>query len=199
MIAAVRGTLQHKTLDSAFVTVGGVTLRVLTPLTTLAQLTTGQQVHLHTYLLVREDALTLFGFSADSDRDMFERLIAVGGVGPQTGLALLSNMSAATLRDTIVAEDVTRLSMARGVGKKLAARLVLELRPQMEKLSGLPVGPAGLPGASGGSPRGEVMDALTSLGYGASEAAAAVRSLPDDASGSLEDLIFQALRSLAKE
>ena len=81
MIAAVRGALEHKTLDSALVSVGGVTLRVYCPLSTLSKLDVGETVHLHTYLLVREDALTLYGFSAESDRATFEQLIAITGVG----------------------------------------------------------------------------------------------------------------------
>jgi len=98
-----------------------------------------------------------------------------------------------------LSEDVTRLTLAPGVGRKLASRLILELRPQMEKLA---FG-AGAASQSGGSPstspRGQVLEALTSLGYPPTDAAAAVRALPEDATGSLEDLILQALRSLAKE
>jgi Holliday junction DNA helicase RuvA len=199
VIAAVRGALEHKTLDSALVAVGGVTLRVYCPLSTLSRLDVGETVHLHTYLLVREDALTLYGFSAEDDRQIFEQLIAITGVGPRTALALLSTMSTQTLRDAILSEDVTRLTLAPGVGRKLASRLILELRPQMEKLA---FG-AGAASQSGGSPstspRGQVLEALTSLGYPPTDAAAAVRALPEDATGSLEDLILQALRSLAKE
>jgi Holliday junction DNA helicase RuvA len=199
VIAAVRGALEHKTLDSALITVGGVTLRVYCPLSTLSRLEVGETVHLHTYLLVREDALTLYGFSADGDRATFEQLIGITGVGPRTALALLSTMSTQTLRDAILSEDVTRLTLAPGVGRKLASRLVLELRPQMEKLvfGSAASGPAGDGAAP--SPRGQVLEALTSLGYSPSDAAAAVRALPEDATGSLEDLILQALRSLAKE
>jgi Holliday junction DNA helicase RuvA len=199
MIAAVRGTLEGKTLDSALIAVGGVTLRVHAPLTTLSRLAIGETVHLHTHFLVREDALTLYGFATTQDRDMFEQVIAVGGVGPRTGLALLSGLSAEGLREAIVMEDVNRLSAAPGVGKKLAARLVLELRPRFEKLA--PLGPIGAvsAGASPGSMRTQVVEALTGLGYTPSQAAAAVRSLPDDANGSLEDLIFRALRNLATE
>jgi Holliday junction DNA helicase RuvA len=198
MIAAVRGTLEHKTLDSALVAVGGVTLRVYAPLSTLNTLTVGAQVHLYTYLLVREDILALYGFKSEGDRAMFEQVLAVGGVGPSIALNLLSAMSAQSLAEAILTEDVTRLTHVPRVGKKLAARLVLELRPAMEKLAGVPAGvPAGI--ATAGSPRAQVMDALTGLGYTPTEAAAAVRALPEDSEGSLEDLILQALRSLARE
>jgi Holliday junction DNA helicase RuvA len=202
MIASVRGTLEHKTLDSALVALGGplggVTLRVFAPLSTLANLAVGEPVTLHTFLLVREDVLALYGFASEGDRAMFEQLLAVGGVGPRIALALLSSLSSQALREAVLTEDIVRLTQAPGVGKKLAARLVLELRPAMEKLGGLPAGAA--PGvAPSGSLRGQVVEALTGLGYTPAEAAAAVRALPDDASGGLEDLILQALRSLAHE
>jgi holliday junction DNA helicase RuvA len=199
VIAAVRGALEHKTLDSALITVGGVTLRVYCPLSTLSRLDVGESVHLHTYLLVREDALTLYGFSAEGDRATFEQLIGITGVGPRTALALLSTMSTQALRDAILSEDVTRLTLAPGVGRKLASRLILELRPQMEKLVFGPTAPGQTGDGASHSPRGQVLEALTSLGYSPSDAAAAVRALPEDATGALEDLILQALRSLAKE
>jgi len=88
MIAAVRGILAGKTLDSALVNVGGVTLRIFAPLSVLSRLNTGEEVTLHTWLLVREDALALYGFASPDDRDLFEQLLAVGGVGPRIGLAL---------------------------------------------------------------------------------------------------------------
>lgn len=200
MIAAVRGALDGKTLDSALVNVGGVTLRVYAPLTTLAKLNVGETVSLATFLLVREDVMALYGFATPEDRDVFEQLLSVGGVGPRVGLALLSALNASQLYEAVLAEDVTRLTMAPGVGKKLAARLVLELRPRFEKLS--PVG-AGIGGVTGvvtpGNVRAQVIEALTGLGYSTQQAAAAVRTLPEDAGGNIEDLIMRALRSLASE
>ncbi len=202
MIAAVRGTLLGKTLDSALIAlggaVGGVTLRVYAPLSVLADLQVGAEVDLHTHFLVREDALSLYGFLSADDRDLFEQLLAVGGVGPRIGLALLSSMSAQTFREAVVNEDVARITLAPGVGKKLASRLVLELRPRFEK-QGFVGTAVGSQAGTGGGIRAQVLEALTGLGYPSAEAASAVRSLPDDATGSLEDLIFRALRSLAKE
>lgn len=198
MIAAVRGQLEGKTLDSAFVTVGGVTLRVFAPLGTLAKLDVGAAVHLHTYLLVREDVLALYGFATSEDRDIFEQLLTVGGVGPRIGLALLSGLTAQQLYEAVLTEDVTRLTQAPGVGRKLAARLVLELRPRFEKLAPLSGGPIAAP-TSPGNLRAQVIEALTGLGYTPAQAAAAVRTLPEDATGSLEDLLMRALRNLAAE
>jgi Holliday junction DNA helicase RuvA len=198
MIVAVRGPLEGKTIDSAFISVGGVTLRVLAPLSTLSGLTVGDEVTLHTSFLVREDALTLYGFMTPDDRDLFEQMLTVTGVGPRVGLALLSSMSGGAFREAVMREDVTRLTLAPGVGKKLAARIVLELKPRFER------GPVPEFATSSGNEaptasRADVVAALTSLGYSPVEAAAAARAIPDNATGSLEDLIFQALRSLAKE
>ncbi len=196
MIAAVRGVLEGKTIDSALVTVGGVTLRVLAPLTTLNKLTVGETVHLQTLLHVREDNISLFGFASVEDREMFELLLAVGGVGPRIGLALLSALSASGLREAVLGEDLVRLSMAPGVGKKLAARLVLELRPRFERLGGSFTAGSGAPA---GNIRAQVADALTGLGYTPAQSAAAVRNLPTDTGEGLEDLIMRALRLMASE
>ncbi|HEX9035589.1 MAG TPA: Holliday junction branch migration protein RuvA [Ktedonobacterales bacterium] len=198
MIVAVRGALAGKSVDSALITVGGVTLRVLAPLSALSALTLGEEVTLHTSFLVREDALTLYGFSTTDDRDLFEQLLMVNGIGPRVGLGILGVMSGAAFRDAVMREDVNRLTLAPNVGKKLALRIILELKPRFEKgpvpdFAGATEGPG--PTAS----RADVVAALTSLGYNPVEAAAAARALPDNATGSLEDLIFQALRSLARE
>ncbi len=198
MIVAVRGALAGKTIDSALISVGGVTLRVLAPLSALSNLNVGEEVTLHTSFQVREDALTLFGFTTIDDRDLFEQMLTVTGVGPKVGLGILGVMSGAAFREAVMRDDVTRLTLAPGVGKKLASRIVLELKPRFEK------GPiAEFTASSGGetpiASRADVAAALTSLGYNPVEAAAAARALPDNATGNLEDLIFQALRSLAKE
>ena len=199
MIVAVRGTLEAKTLDSAFIQVGGVTLRVYAPLSALTSLNIGDTVALHTSFIVREDALTLYGFSSPDDRDLFEQMLLVTGVGPRVGLALLSSLSGGAFREAVLREDITRLTLAPGVGKKLASRIVLELKPRFEK-GPLPEfdGAVIARGASAPS-RADVVEALTNLGYTPAEATAAARALPDDATGSLEDLIFRALRALAKE
>lgn len=200
MIVAVRGLLEGKTLDSAFIVVGGVTLRVYAPLSALSELNVGETVSLQTTFIVREDALTLYGFQSADERDLFEQMLLVTGVGPRVGLALLSSMSGAAFREAVLREDILRLTLAPGVGKKLASRIVLELKPRFEKgplpeFTGAPV----IAGGGAKPSRADVVEALTNLGYTPAEATAAARALPDDATGSLEDLIFRALRGLAKE
>lgn len=198
MIAAVHGVLAGKTIDSALISVGGLTLRVLAPLSTVSSLNVGAEVTLHTSFLVRQDALTLYGFASAEDRDIFEQMLTVTGVGPRVGLGILGVMSGPAFRDAVLREDVTRLTLAPSVGKKLASRIVLELKPRFEK-GPIPEFAAPSGGAASPVSRADVVAALTSLGYNPVEAAAAARALPDDATGSLEDLIFRALRSLAKE
>ena len=196
MIAAVSGVLEDKTLDAALVNVHGVTLRVFAPLNTLVTLQPGEPVRLHTYLLVREDALALYGFATSDDLAMFEQLLAVSGVGPRIALALISALSSTGLYEAILQEDINRLSTVSGVGKKLAARLVLELRPRLEKLA---------PPASGTltsvpqSMRAQVVEALTSLGYSSAQANMASRNLKDEPGVSIESLVLAALRNLSAE
>jgi Holliday junction DNA helicase RuvA len=187
MIAGIRGRLEGKTADSALIAVGGVTLRVFVPLATLGQLgQVGAEVALHTYLYVREDTLALYGFAADEDRMLFEQLLGISGIGPRAALGILSVMSAGAFREAIASENVTALTRVPGVGKKLAARLVLELRG---KLVPGQVGAAAL-----ARPQAEVVEALTGLGYTAEEAQAAAAALPADGDMPLEQRIMQALR-----
>jgi len=192
MIAGIQGRLEAKTIDSVLISVGGVTLRVFVPVTVLAQLgEVGTEVALQTYLYVREDTLALYGFVADEDRILFEQLLGISGIGPRAALGILSVMSARTFREAIAAEDVAALTRVPGVGKKLAARLVLELRG---KLVSAPAGTATLPHG-----QAEVVEALTGLGYTPGEAHAAASSLPADNNLPLEQRIMQALRYFVRE
>jgi Holliday junction DNA helicase RuvA len=199
MIAAVRGVLEGKTLTGALVRVGGVTLLVQAPVTTLSQLgDVGNEVMLHTHLFLREDVIALYGFATREDLQLFEILLGVTGVGPRMGLAILSSMSAETFRQALINGDEGRLVLIPGVGKKLAGRLVLELREKLAK-GAAPVAGAGT-AADYGSARAEVIEALTNLGYSAAAAQAAYNKLPpESASANLEEQIMQVLRYLAKE
>jgi Holliday junction DNA helicase RuvA len=199
MIAAVRGVLEGKTLTGALVRVGGVTFLVQAPVTTLSQLGgVGDEVTLHTHLYMREDVIALYGFGSLEDLQLFEILLNVTGVGPRMGVAILSSMSAESFRQAVINGDEQRLTLIPGVGKKLAGRLVLELREKLAK--GAPVG-AGVGGAvAAGSARAEVIEALTGLGYSTASAQAAYNKLPpESAAASLEEQIMQVLRYLAKE
>ena len=198
MIAALRGVLEGKTLSAALVRVGGVTFLVHTPVTTLGQLGgIGEEVTLHTSLYLRQDEIALYGFAGTEDRQLFETLLGVTGVGPRMGLAILSSMNAEAFRQAVVNGDEQRLTLIPGVGKKLAGRLVLELREKFSK--GMAPVAVGVPMPLGVA-RTEVIEALTGLGYNAATALAAYNKLPPEmSSASLEEQIMAVLRYLAKE
>lgn len=189
MIGSLRGTLVERGLDGAvLVEVAGVGYRVLVPPATLPALgESGNEVALHTHLAVREDALTLYGFTTRDERVCFEALIGAHGVGPALALAVLSVHEPDDLRRAVADDDVGALCLVPGVGRKTAARLLIELKDRL----GVALGSGGaggltMPGAEGddGRPpvapaRAEVREALTALGYGPDEVREAIRDLPD--------------------
>jgi len=197
MIASVQGTLEARRAGHVIVRVGGFGIRVFTPTTTLSRLgEVGSDVSLYTHFYVREDGMALYGFSTEEDRDAFEQLIGISGVGPKVALALLSMMNAQTFYQAIANEDQQRLALTPGVGKKLAARLVLELKGKLPAM-----GVAASNGAL--SPSGtlpsEVIEALMGLGFTATEAQSALSKIPHDRPMTLEEQITFALRSFARE
>ena len=197
MIASIHGVLEARRADHAIIRVGGFSLRIFTPSSTLSHLgEVGAEVTLHTHFQVREDGMALFGFASAEERDAFEQLITISGVGPKIALALLSTMDASTFYRAIADEDITRLSLAPGVGKKLAGKLVFELKGKLPALTATG-------GAASGTPSGklqtEVLEALMGLGYSAAEAQAALAKIPQDRAMTLEEQITYALRSFARE
>jgi Holliday junction DNA helicase RuvA len=200
MIGAVSGTLVEVYPDGALVDVSGVGYRVHAPASVLARLPgAGERVRLHTHLHVREDALTLFGFTTGEERDLFEILIGVNGIGPKGGLAVLSVYAPDALRKAILGEDVDALTLIPGVGKKTAARMILELK---EKIG---AGDADLAPLAG-SPAvkkvlSEVRAALIQLGYSTTEAREAIEHVAAEAAaangdGKPERLLKLALKEL---
>lgn len=197
MITNIHGVLEARRADSAIVRVGGFSLRVFAPASTLSRLgEPGSEVSLHTHFQVREDGMALYGFSGEEERDAFEKLITISGVGPKIALALLSSMDARTLFKAIADEDQQRLGMVPGIGKKMAAKLVLELKGKLPSLAAL--GVAGV-SPSGAHLHSEALEALMGLGFSASEAQAALMKIPQDRPMTLEEQITFALRSFARE
>lgn len=168
MIAQLTGTVIHVGASALVLDVGGVGYRILATPATLATLHVRQEVSLATHLVVREDALTLFGFEHTHERDMFETLQSVQGVGPRLALALLAVHAPRSLVSVIAAGDVKALQRVPGVGAKVAARLLLELGGKLT----LPEG-ADAPHV-GADARDQVSDALVALGWQTKAAAAAV-------------------------
>jgi holliday junction DNA helicase RuvA len=194
VIASVRGQIQARATDSVIVEVGGIGLRVLVPASTLARLgDVGEIARLQTYLYVREDNLSLYGFATAEEREMFELLMTVSGVGPRLALALLSGASVDSIRIAIATGNADALTGIPGIGKKLAARLVLELKGKVE-LQGAGVAPAMV----GATADAEVLAALTGLGYSAADAQRAIQSLPKGESLSVEEKIVLALQKFTR-
>jgi holliday junction DNA helicase RuvA len=195
MIVSLRGTLEAAGQGFAVIDVGGVGLRTLIPTSTATRLPEiGQSVRLFTYLNVQEDALTLYGFASGAELQLFEQLLAVRGLGPAKALALLSGSAVDTLRADIAGENAAALRRIPGVGARLAAQIVLDLKDKMG-----PVPLTGVPGTSAGD--GEVLAWLTAMGFAAAEAQSAVARLPkgDGTPTAVEDRVRQALLILRPE
>lgn len=199
MFYYVSGTVAELTAGMAIIDVGGVGYGCATTNYTLSQLKKGQSAKLYTYLNVREDAVELFGFADQSELRCFKLLISVSGVGPRAALAILSVVTPSQLALAVATEDTKALTAANGIGKKIAQRVILELK---DKLAGEDTfdgsGKGAVPMADGGhNKRSEAAAALAVLGYGSAEIAAALKGIDLD-SLSLEDIIRQALKRMMK-
>jgi holliday junction DNA helicase RuvA len=195
VIGSLRGQLLDRPSPAEVVVeVGGVGYRVSVPPAEAAVLgAPGTEVFLHVHTHVRDDAIVLFGFAHADERRCFEALIGAHGVGPTLALSILSALSPAALCTAVLEDDVGTLCLVPGVGKKTAARLLLELKARLE----LPtLGEEYVPAAGGSSPRGEVRAALTELGYGPEEISGALESVEDGAP--VEEMVRSALRELAR-
>ena len=196
MIAGLRGKLAGKDPDSVILDCGGVLYRVYVPGSTLSEINGDDgDVMLHTHLAVREDSMTLYGCATRRQLELFETLLNVTGVGPKVALAILGSMPVDALEAAISQGDLVLLTRVPGVGKKLAQRLVLELKGKID-LTALGVGKPGAPAPTG--PLAEVAQALTSLGYNAGEINAVLPKLPQDGSQPVEDLIMAALQQMGR-
>jgi len=199
MIARLDGTLAAHGLDRIELrTSGGVTYEVMVPLSVLEALPKlGGELALHTAMVVREDATTLYGFATSDERKLFQRLMGTTGVGPSLAMNLLSTLTGERLVRAIREGDLTALTRVPRVGKKLAERLVLELR---DKLEGAEVSVSGAKPVGIGGPSADAVRALVALGYQPADAERAVRAALDGApkGETTADLIRRALAGLAK-
>jgi len=171
MISSVRGQVLSIGLDHVVVEVGGVGLAVQATPATLATLRRGEQTMLHTALVVREDSLTLFGFADAEARELFGLLQTVSGIGPRLALAALAVLEPDKLRTALAEGNITVLTQVPGIGRKGAERLTLELR---DKVTATAPSQDAVAPASGSAVRGEVVEALTGLGFPAKQAEQAV-------------------------
>jgi holliday junction DNA helicase RuvA len=194
MIGSLRGTvLDRIPPGEVLVEVAGVGYRTVVGPRLLAALAPGAPTFLHTHLHVREDALTLYGFPSQDERACFEALIGAHGVGPSLALAILSVHPPDALHRVLAEHDVAALCLVPGVGKKTAARLVMELQSRLDVADLEVVDGVGAPG--GEAARVEVREALLALGYRPEEVRDTVRELPGD--GDVQLLVRDALKRLA--
>jgi Holliday junction DNA helicase RuvA len=176
MIANVEGRLSAVEKRSVIVQVGGIGLRIHVPGTLAAQCgPVGSTISLHTHLHVREDELTLYGCATEDDLRLFELLLTVSGIGPKAGLAMLSALSADEIRSAIVTEQATVLSSVPGIGSKTAKKIIFDLKDKVQA-----PGDVVLPTSPITEMDGEVIAALTSLGYSVVEAQTALQHVPAD-------------------
>lgn len=188
MIATLRGEISQIEENALILEVGGVGLRVLTPAPLRGRMKTGEMILLYTHLAVREDALTLYGFESQSDRELFNVLLGVDGVGPKVALSVLSTMTIDAIQRAVFGDEPEVLSRVPGVGKKTAQKMALHLKDKLKPTDALSQI------ASMTDKDSEVLAALTSLGYSVVEAQTAIQSIAKDAPDDVEDRLRLALQ-----
>ena len=187
MIATLLGEISQIEENALIVEVGGVGMRVFVPAPMRANAKAGEMMFMFTHLVVREDALTLYGFESQADRDLFNILLGVDGVGPKVALSVLSTLTIDTIQRAIFADEADLLNKVPGVGKKTAQKMALHLKDKLKPTDALSKLAAMADYDS------EVLAALTALGYSVVEAQAAIQSMPKDAPKEVEERLRGAL------
>jgi Holliday junction DNA helicase RuvA len=191
MIATLEGILEYRGDDSVIINVGGIGFRVYVSSSTSSQLGAVKgRVSLYTHLHVREDSISLYGFASSEELTLFKSLISVTGIGAKLALTVLSALNPERLVMAITSGDIDSLGQVPGIGKRIASRLVVELRGKLEKEwkeVALPLAPE----------NADVIAALTGLGYSVAEATKAISMLPNSGGLILEEKIRMALQQLA--
>jgi Holliday junction DNA helicase RuvA len=200
MIASVDGIVGAVASDSLVIEVAGIGYRVFASPSVLTSASAGGRLKLHTYHLVREDQQALYGFRSTDELGFFEQLLTVGGVGPKVGLAIVGSRHTADLQLAILQADEAVLTAVSGVGKKLAARIILELREKVAA-AGTAAGVAGSRAGAGGVGETEIIAALQALGYAVGEAREAARAASGTgtAGDTLEARVKAALQVLRRD
>lgn len=191
MISTLSGRVTHVGANSLTLEIGGVGYEVNAPSPLLAETKSGQSLSLHTYLVVRENELTLYGFQTLEARQLFSMLLGVNGVGPRMALAVLSNLSVPAIRNAVGGQQPAVLSSVPGVGAKTAQKIVLHLADKIIPAEGDGAFPGLRPGDN------ELLEALTALGYSVVEAQTAMQAIPPDSPEDLEERLKIALRTFS--
>lgn len=187
MIASLRGIVQHMGTGELVLEVGGVGLRLAVPASVLeAAPAIGQPLFLHTRLIVREEALSLYGFGSTEERELFDLLMQVNGIGPRLALAALSHLSPDGIRAAVAQDLPEVLSKVPGIGRKTAEKIIFHLKDRLAAPSG--------PGVEGLEADSDVLGVLTTLGYNLVEAQAAVQAIPAGSPPDVESRVRLALQ-----
>ena len=195
MIYSVRGKLIHTENSAAVVECGGVGYLCQTTINTLKTLKLNSEVTLYTYLNVREDAVDLFGFATQSELATFKTLISVSGVGPKAGLSVLSELTAEQVAMAIATDDIKTITRAQGIGKKIAQRIILELKDKLAKSEQTQTGSVQMPQAAGGNVP-KAIEALGVLGYTPADVSPVLANF--DAGLPVEQLIAMTLKQMGR-
>lgn len=187
MIASLEGKVAASYSDHVVVVVGGVGFKVFVPRNTVNVLE-GDEVMLHTEMIVREDSIALYGFVTLAERDTFDRLITVSGVGPRLALAILGTMTIDSLRNAVGSGQPELLTRVPGIGKKMAEKIVFELKDKLRGADGL------ISATAVSDVNKDVLDALIGFGYSIAEAQEALASLPPDTPENFEERMRRALQ-----
>lgn len=199
MLYSVRGRLIHTTSTTAVVECGGVGFNCQTTINTLKTLKPDTEVMLYTYLNVREDAMEIFGFATKTELDTFKTLISVSGVGPKAGLSILSALSPEQVAMAIASDDIKTITLAQGIGKKIAQRIILELKDKLAKAVTADSQSQAVVQAANASTGNipKAVEALGVLGYAPSDVAGVLAQM--DSSLPVEQLIAQTLREMGRK
>lgn len=202
MISFIRGAAADLTETSVILEAGSIGYEIFMTGTDLAQIHIGEELKIHTYFHIREDAMQLYGFLAKDNLQMFKLLIGVNGVGPKAAMGILSGITADELRFAVLSDDVKTISKAPGIGRKTAQKLILELKDKLKLEDAFELklaheqekAAAGLGGASDG--RQEAVEALVALGYSSTDALRAVRQVTDVEPDDVEAILKAALKNM---
>ncbi len=191
MIHRLSGQIAHIDQKYIVIDVGGIGYKVFTTIDTLSRLSNGKSIILWTYLAVRENALDLYGFISIHDLDLFELLLTVSGIGPKTALGVLNSASVESIETAVQTADTSHLTKVSGIGKKVAEKIVMELKDKIEKVSYTKESKSAMKNDS------DALEALKSLGYNQNEAREALKELPKTIITTNEK-IREALKILGK-
>lgn len=202
MISFIRGAVADLTETSVVLEAGSIGYEIFMTGTDLAQIHIGEDLKIHTYFHVREDAMQLYGFLAKDNLQMFKLLLGVNGVGPKAAMGILSGITADELRFAVLSDDVKTISKAPGIGRKTAQKLILELKDKLKLEDAFELklaheqekAAAGFGGASDG--RQEAVEALVALGYSSTDALRAVRQVTDVEPDDVEAILKAALKNM---